>query len=217
MLVTVDDSVMWTLFIGFIVAGVLAAIMTVLVILAFLLTPVRVWLKAKIRGKSIVEARRRDRKVDLAIGETYIQGLVSTKEYGSFIVDPDSVYTAKKGGISMLPVNAEVGITLSPKVLQIIDGLKRMGFNNIEDAMAYNVLWGRCDCGYEGIMDFEKDKDSNPILINGNPKLICPMLEKEEETNVQETGKTEENPTGTAGESISPAPTEQINAPGDSL
>jgi hypothetical protein len=136
-------------------------------------TPAATFLKAKLRHKAIIAARRRDRKIDHRCADEYIQGLVMSKEYGAFIVDPDSVYTDKKSGIPILPVNAEIGITLNPRILRIIDGLKRAGIDNIEDAMKLNSIWGECTCGYEGPMKIVEVEDDGKTVM----KLECPMNE----------------------------------------
>lgn len=166
-----DDATMWVMFFLFIGAAVVAAVFIILFLLICLLTPAATFLKAKLKHKAIIAARRRDRKIDHRCADEYIQGLVMSKEYGAFIVDPDSVYTDKKSGIPILPVNAEIGISLNPKILEIIDGLKRMGIDNIEDAMKLNDIWGKCTCGYEGPMNptSVEDDDGKPYV-----KLVCP-------------------------------------------
>jgi len=179
----VADAEMWVMFFMFLGSAMAAAISIILNVVAFVFSPARTWIRAKIKNKPIIAARRRDRKVHHILADDYTQGLVTSKEYGSFIVDPDSVYMSKKGGVPILPVNSEVGLTLRPDVLRMIDGLKRMGIDNIEEAQALEDVWGKCDCGYEGPM--------KPVNIGDDKKpeivLACPY----EHTEVKNDDKKE--------------------------
>lgn len=177
--VLVDDSLLWFMYIMFLAPAILAAVFGIMLAILFIFTPARTWLKAKTKNLPIIAARRRDRKIHHVLADRYDQGLVTCKDYGSFIVDPDSVYVSKKGGVPILPVNSEVGITLKPEVLSMIDGLKRMGIDNIEEAEALNALWGLCTCGYEGIMVAEK--------VGDKVNLRCPN-KTEEVHDVKTTG-----------------------------
>lgn len=180
--VTVSAWIMWMLWGMFIGAAVLAAMFGIMLFILSYWTPAWSFFKSKLKGQPLLAARRRDRKIDYHRAENYIEGLAVSEKYNSgYIIDPESVYTEKKSGVAVLPVNSEIGITLSPRVLRIIDGLKRMGFHNIEEATAYNMQWGQCDCGYEGMMDFKKDDKGKPIILEGQLTLICPMERKDEE------------------------------------
>lgn len=186
--VLVEESFLWFMYLMFLVPATLAAIFGILLAILFIFTPARTWLKSKTKNLPIIAARRRDRKVHHVLATKYDQGLVTTKEYGSFIVDPDSVYVSKKGGVPILPVNAEIGITLNQRVLAMIDGLKRMGIDNIEDAEALNSIWGVCTCGFEGPME--------PEIVNKNVVLVCPYHKKE--VRNEESDKKESVGEGTA-------------------
>ena len=148
------------MFIGTLAVGGFSFIM--LMVLA-LFTPAMAFLKAKIRKVPILAARRTDRKIDYTPATKFIQPLAIHKEYGGFIVDPESVYSSLKGGVSILPVNSEIGITLRPQVLEIIDALKSNKIDNIEEAEWLSDHWGECECGYKGVMEI---KDG---------MLICPI------------------------------------------
>ena len=183
----VEESFLWFLYIMFLVPSVLAAIFGILCTIFLIFTPARTWLRAKFKNLPIIAARRRDRKVHFVLADKYSQGLVTSEEYGSFIVDPDSVYMSKKGGVSMLPVNAEIGLTLKPDVLRMIDGLKRMGIDNIEEAESLNSIWGQCSCGYEGPLEPKNiGTDDEPNIV-----LICPNKEEEHEKPVEEKKEAE--------------------------
>jgi len=186
--VLVDDSLLWMMYLMFLGAAIAAAVFGILCAVVFIFTPARTWIRSKIRDKPIIAAMRRDRKVHHVLADSYTQGLVTSKEYGSFIVDPESVYVSKKGGVPILPVNAEVGMTLKPSVLSMIDGLKRMGIDNIEEAESLNSIWGRCACGYEGPMV--------PKIVGKNMILACPNKEVIEDEEPAE--KEAEGPAGTA-------------------
>lgn len=192
----VAESVLMTMFFMFIGAAILAAIFGIMFMLFLILTPANVFLKAKFKRKPLIAARRRDRKIDIHMADSYEQGLVISKEYGAFIVDPDAVYNEKKTGVPLLPVNAEIGLTLRESTLRMIDGLKQMGIDNIEEAEAYNAQYGICECSYEGLMRFEKDNEGNPVIVDGQLKLICPKEKKEvkDENTVQAEDKGKDLP-----------------------
>jgi hypothetical protein len=177
---------LWFVFYMFLGAAVVATFSTILLVMLVAWTPGVTFLKAKLKKRPLLAARRRDRKIDFRAVDQYIQGLVTSKEYGGFIIDPDSVFNDRKSGVSVLPVNAETGITLSQKTLGIIDGLKRMGIDNIEEAEAIQHRWGRCECEYEGVMDIEEIKNDDKEVVGY--ELVCPyhnvsikMNKKEEE------------------------------------
>jgi len=171
----VADEIVWQMFFLFLGSAALAAVMTVIVILFVMFTPARTWLGAKIHNKPIIAAMRRDRKIDYHTAKEYAQGLVLSEDYGAFIVDDDSVYLSKKGGVPVLSVNSEVGITLSPKVLRMIDGLKRSGIDNIEEAEELADVWGECDCAYEGpLIPINMGEREGKMVV----KLVCPNDEK---------------------------------------
>ena len=160
------------MFIGTLAVGGFSFIM--LMVLA-LFTPAMPFLKAKIRKVPILAARRTDRKIDYTPATKFIQPLAMHKEYGGFIVDPESVYSSLKGGVSILPVNSEIGITLRPQVLEIIDALKNNKIDNIDEAEWLSDHWGQCECGYKGIMGL---KDG--ILICPIGKEVNHEVKKEE-------------------------------------
>jgi hypothetical protein len=188
----VDPGFVFIMFIGLIVSMCLAAMFGIFLALLSITTPAWTFFKAKIKHKPLLAARRRDRKIDIHIATSYIEGLAVSSVYNSgYIIDPDSVYTEKKSNVPILPVNAEVGITLSPKVLRMIDGLKRMGYTNIEEAMNANMLYGECECGYEGMMDYATNEKGEALITDGKEgkalTLVCPyntevkdVLEKED-------------------------------------
>lgn len=177
-------ELIFALFIGSVAMN---AVLAVLLVIVSLFTPGWSYFKAKIRHQPLLDCRRRDKKIDLHRADAYIEGLAISKKYNAaFIIDPESVYQEKKSGVSVLPVNAEIGITLSDRIMRCIDGLKRMGFSNIEDAETANMLYGKCSCGYEGFMSpvFIKEKnDAGEVINEVFSGLRCP---KESEDGKQE-------------------------------
>lgn len=203
-MVTIDDSVLLFMFIMTIAPMIIAALLGIMFILYSLFTPARTFLKAKTKHLPVIAARTRDRKIDYHIADSYSQGIVTSKKYGCFIVDEDSVYSSKKGGASILPVNAEIGITLSPRILSMIEGLKRSGFSNIVEAEQYNLLWGICECGYEGVMDFDKDTDGKAILVDGQLILKCihEVISDEKSAKEKEEKSSGKSAAGSVGPEI---------------
>jgi Rieske Fe-S protein len=188
----VAESAFFMMFIMFMGSLAFAAMFGIFLMLITFKTPAWTFLKASMKHKPLIVARRRDRKVDIHVAQNYTQGMV-TSPYGGFIVDPDSVYNEKKSGAAFLPVNAEVGITLKDDVLRMIDGLKRMGIDNIEEAEKIAAMWGTCNhCG-SGIMD-----------VDEKGKLVCPNrgvdIKKLEEKIINEVEKEKEGkPDGDPG------------------
>lgn len=214
----VAEVTFFIMFLMFMVSMVFAAVFMIGFMLLALLTPAMTYLKARMKHMPLLAVRRRDRKIHMIRADTYIEGLATCKTYGGYIIDPDSVYSEKKSGVPILPVNAEIGITLSEDVLVMIDGLKQMGYSNIEEAIAANAVYGQCSCSYTGFMDYQKDKDGKAINktgeVTGNPEelvLVCPHekvkevedvrkeVEKEEAEAVQET-ETIQEPHGSQGD-----------------
>ena len=152
-----------TLFWMFIGAVAVGGFSFIFLMILALFTPAMAFLRAKIRKVPLLAARRTDRKIDYTPATKFIQPLAVHKDYGGFIVDPESVYSSLKGGVSILPVNSEIGITLRPQVLDIIDALKQNKIENIDEAEWLSDHWGECECGYKGIMGL---KDGI---------LICPL------------------------------------------
>ena len=107
-------------------------------------------------------------------------GIATNKIYGAYIVDSNSVSSERKSGCSILPVNAEIGITLDRKTLAIIAGLKRMGFENIEEAERANACYFKCkDCQMEGLaIPTEIMIDDKKEIMFRCPNPKCPKNEK---------------------------------------
>lgn len=207
----VADVTFFIMFIMFIVSLVFAAVFMIGFMLLALLTPATTYLKARMKHMPLLAVRRRDRKIHMIRADTYIEGLATNKTYGGYIIDPDSVYSEKKSGVPILPVNAEVGITLSDKVLGMVDGLKQMGYTNIEEAISANALYGQCSCGYLGFMNYKKDKDGKAVdragKVTGNPEelvLACPHEEVEDvrkqEDKAEAVEETIQEPPGPQGD-----------------
>jgi len=182
------EDVVMTMFILWIITAVLAAIGWVMLTLLGLLTPGFTFLKARLKKKPILRALNPDRKEELIIGE-YDEGLaVTSDKKKGFFVDKDAVVTDRKSGVTMLPCNSEIGLTLSQKILEIMAGLKSMGCENIVEAMQYDEIYGRCDaCGYEGFMNVEPELNDKGEAI-GIKRLKCPY-EGDEHATVQEKGE----------------------------
>lgn len=191
----VAESAFFLMFIMFLGSAGAALVFGVLMALFWLMTPARTFLKARLRHKPIVAAFRRDGKIDFALSTEYIQGLVRTKDYGSFIIDEDGAYSEKKSGVVLLLACAEHGITKSPGWLELIGAMKFGKFDCVTDAKAADALYHKCeDCGYTGYMSMVLDDDDVPVMDdNGNVKYECPnLLDKEAEDvrKEEETGTT---------------------------
>ena len=166
------------MFIGTLAVGGFSFIM--LMILA-LFTPAMAFLKAKIKKKPLLAVHRPDKKIDYTPATVFYPPLAIHKEYGGFITDPNSVNSAMKGGVSVLPVNSEIGITLDPKILSIIDSLKQNNIQNIEEAEFLANIWIECECGYVGPQKYEiKDIQNEDGNVERKIQLFgCPNFEEE--------------------------------------
>ena len=161
-----DAMIIFYMFLGMATVGGFGLIM--MFILA-LFTPAMPFLKAKMKKMPMLEVHRPDKKIDYTPASKFYPPLAIHKDYGGFIVDPNSVNSAMKGGVSVLPVNSEIGITLDPKILGIIDSLKQNGIQNIEEAEFLANIWIECDCGYSGPQKFEIKDDK--VLVYGCPNF----------------------------------------------
>ncbi len=176
----------------------LTAIIPMLLILVK--TPAQTFLFSSLRGKPLLEARRQDKKLEFTPGD-FGGGMASSKKYGMFLVDSDSVYHESKSGLPVLPVDPLVGITLDKNIIELMNGLKKQGIENIESAEKLNDFWYKCNnqierkgriesCGFEGVPLFKKedeyDNDGNVVgqkyVVVGCPKCKAgpDMLEKAE-------------------------------------
>ena len=135
------DALVFNLWLMWIITAVVAMIFIVMTIVLFLFTPARTFLRAKMRHIPIIAAFRRDGKVDLTLAKEYVQGLVRTKKYGSFIVDEDGAYSEQKSGAVMLLACAEHGITKKPEWLDLIAAMKFSDYDCITDAKAANTSY----------------------------------------------------------------------------
>ena len=183
--------VLFWMFIGAVIVGGFSTIMLVMIVAW---TPALAILKAKLGRMPLLAARRRDRKIHFVKADQYVQGLATSKEYGGFLIDSDSVFTEKKSGVAILPVNAEIGITLSEKVLTMIDGLKRAGIHNIEEAELLAGLYGKCECDYIGPGTPIEIKNAAGEAIGYDAE--CPIKLKGEE---DDKAKEEERPLYVSG------------------
>lgn len=167
-----DLMFVFSMFIG---ALIYAVFTTVIMILMMMFSPGWQFVRSRLKKQPLIAAFRRDRKIDFHRCDKYIEGLATSKKYKSaYIIDPNSVYVDQKSGVSVLPVNLEFGITLSPDILQAFEGLKSMGFDNIEEAEAYNALYGACSCGYNGLMIPVWKTGPDGAMIEEIDRLKCP-------------------------------------------
>jgi len=198
---------MMFMYILFMCALIPAGIFGVLFVVMCMWTNALTQLKAKIGGKPLIYAARRDRRLDLHCG-TYIGGIAYSKKYKAiYPINPAGVYNDTKSGRPVLWVNAEVAATATEDVLRCMQALKDKGFETIEEAQGADKLWGVCDkCGYEGpcIPEFIEEqtaegKGTGQYKFN---RLKCPM--EEEVKDGEDTG-----------EAVAPAQrdNQEVNAP----
>ncbi len=177
----IEEGVYWMLFYMFIGSTGMAAMFGILLALFLLTTPCRTFLRAKLKHRPIIASRRRDKKIDFHMADKYVEGLAVSKKYKSaYIIDPESVFTDSKSGAAILPVNSEIGITLTDDILANMTALKDAGIQNINDAEMRSRLWGICTCGFKGLMSPIVDKG---VLMG----LVCPQKTKKGEHIVTET------------------------------
>jgi hypothetical protein len=136
-----------------------------LLVITYAFTPAAIFLKAKFGRKDVLMTINRARK---AVFQTVklSSGLLSTKEEESFITDPEGVTNEQKSGVRLFFADPEIGITLPPKIVKIIQGLQNIKIPNIEVAEKVNHLYRKCmaaGCGFLDICeyDFEHDGQGN--------------------------------------------------------
>jgi len=91
--------------------------------------------KAKIK-KGILLPVIGARTVDFQVAEFH-EGLLETKQYGSFMADPNSIYIIKGTNIPIAFAYYRYGATLKPELVLAASILKNMGIENIEEAEQY--------------------------------------------------------------------------------
>lgn len=127
------------------------AIMGLVLFLVIWKTPVLTFLRAWIGGSNIIAMKRKDGVLDLTLAK-YVGGLYKSK-YGVQIQDEGSAMPEKKSGARIAFATDSIGITLHPKMMEIINALKKdERFNDVKEIVAALDYYRTCKkCGYEGL------------------------------------------------------------------
>ncbi len=149
-------------------------------ILMSIFTPGPTFLKAKFGGKAMMFNIRKDKRGKFEMGNLDAGMLYSINRDRAFLIDDDSVIFESKSGVPTFPVTSQLGMTLSPEILQAIRAMKEMGIEDIDEAEAINQYWHKCKkCGFEGIplVKEEKTKGDNPGV---KETIYCPKCKSED-------------------------------------
>lgn len=158
------------------------AVFGVLAVALAKFTPGLTFLKAKLKGQNIIMVIRRDRKADFSIGK-YSAGIIETKKYGDYITDPEGVMNESKSGTRLFVASTELGVTISPKIAKIIQGLQDAKIPNIQIAKMINSRLNLCkDCNTEvlGEPHQQVDAKTNKVI----QWFACPKCEGKNLTKV---------------------------------
>jgi len=123
----------------------------VLLTLICIFTPAVRFFKTWLGGGQLIALIGRDRSMRFL--PVKLEGGMLVHSHGYHLTDPDSVYFEKKSGKRVMIANEEVGITLSPRIMQMMNSLKAAGFDNIDEAELFNTLYHECrSCGWAGLV-----------------------------------------------------------------
>lgn len=94
-------------------------------------------LKSSMRGTPMLMIYRRDRTIERTTCKMSA-GMADTKNDGTFMITPDSVYRDKKTGIPALSAFSDYGVTVNPKFAMVATKLKKEKIENISEAEKVN-------------------------------------------------------------------------------
>lgn len=120
-------------------------------------------LKAFLYGRPILVVHRKDGQHEFVLGK-YGQGIVDSRKYGKYFVNPDSVKKNKKSGASFIHVVDSIGTAVTEPFVKAVNVLKKQfGFKDIYEIENAKKTWSRCEnCGFEGVPLIKLEMTKNP-------------------------------------------------------
>ena len=94
------------------------------------------FLMAKFLRKPIIAILRKDKKIMMG-AVNYNQGLASTKKYGEFIIQPESIYMWPTGILGFIAY-ADYGTSLPVSLVRAANVLKNNDFSDYDQLESYN-------------------------------------------------------------------------------
>lgn len=131
---------------------------------------------AKFRGRPILLLGRKDRKIDV-VPMKMEGGMFRSKQYGDFMVIPESIYSLKNG-VSCAIAYEPYGSTLTNELLDSTSTLKEFGFQTFQDLET-------TDKPTEALEDLEKMKNDSEKNLEKHMKIYNSLIKKKTLTSEQ--------------------------------
>lgn len=148
-------------------------------------------IKAKMKGGMLLFILSRDKTMKMV----YVKPKAETVDvdgYGTFMINPESIYRIKKGNLPMAVAYGDYGTILNPRVIKAIEELKKTGVENLEDTEQINARLYSCNaivekevenkegtketkevpCGFIGLVEFQEVTDKKGKVVGY--KFDCP-------------------------------------------